>query len=371
MSLSTKGNNIYYPELDGLRFFAFLAVFIHHSLLASNTPFWVSLNQHGWMGVDLFFCLSAFLFTKLLFVEYQAKGDINVKNFYIRRALRIWPLYFVFVVAVLVLNFGWSGILTQRTLGLFTFTDDILTAYLFTYNGIVGLAHLWTISYEEQFYAIIPWFLRKMFKVSYTVKVWVLISIFFTFTLIRAIMIYYRVPHPAVWVLPVTHFEGILGGLVVGLGLVDEYLKKIPGWLIMTAGLGTLILVTKLPNVFTIGWNLMLTYPLVGLGMTLILFSVVKEGSWSIKNLLQTRLLTYLGKISYGLYVYHLLAINYAAQFTLDLGISSDRLIVYPKIVFGMGLCITILVSAASYQLLEKPFLRLKAKFTSIESRPI
>lgn len=60
-------DRIYFPELDGLRFFAFILVFIHHNSLFSHIPYLLVLRTNGWIGVDLFFVLSAFLFTKLLF----------------------------------------------------------------------------------------------------------------------------------------------------------------------------------------------------------------------------------------------------------------------------------------------------------------
>ena len=365
--------NFYHPELDGLRFFAFLLVFIHHAPILLEKSFFATFHEYGWVGVDLFLCLSAFLFARLLFIEHQAKGDINIKNFYIRRALRIWPLYFIFLGIMLVLTvreLGWSASLFQRTLGATVFADNIFAAF-FGYNQIANSPHLWTISYEEQFYAIIPWSLRKIFKMERDKKIRVILFVFLTFSLIRAALIYFTVPHPAIWVLPITHFESILGGLVVGLGLADDRLKKIPAWLLMTAGIVSLTIVSALPNAGLITWYLMLTYPLVGLGTSLILSSVVREKQWFVKSVLQHKWLAYLGKISYGLYVYHLLAINYGAKIAQALSISQKRLVVYPVSVFGIALCLTILVSIASYQLMEKPFLRLKERFSSIESRPI
>src|SRR5271157_1881088 len=95
----------YRPELDCLRFFAFLGVFVHHSIpkepsffRAHGLPVILSnFSYAGAFGVDLFFCLSAYLITKLLLREKDLTGHLNVKAFYVRRILRIWPLYFAFV----------------------------------------------------------------------------------------------------------------------------------------------------------------------------------------------------------------------------------------------------------------------------------
>ena len=72
---------IYFPELDGLRFFAFLLVFIHHHGLFSRIPYFSILHTNGWIGVDLFFALSAFLFTKLLIAEYDKIIPSILRNF--------------------------------------------------------------------------------------------------------------------------------------------------------------------------------------------------------------------------------------------------------------------------------------------------
>ena len=363
----------YYPELDSLRFFAFLLVLIHHSPYMKPITAWQTLSRYGWMGVDLFLCLSAFLFARLLFVEYQQKGSINVGYFYLRRALRIWPLYFFFFVAMLMVSVwqdGWSSDMLKRSIGVMTFTDNIFAAIL-NYNLIIWFSdHLWTISYEEQFYLIVPWVLRRFYQIKRTATITILIVVMLIGMLVRGLFIHNQVEHPAIWVLPVTHFEAIFGGLIVGLGLFDKTLKKIPGWLLLSGGILALYLVTQLPNIDDIRWTLMLTYPLIGLGTSLILFAVMQGNLWVLSAFFKNKFLGYLGKISYGLYVYHVASIWLAKKITETL-VSPDRLLVYPLSVLLIALTITILVSMLSYQYLEKPFLRLKERFTYIKSRPI
>src|SRR5580704_3548587 len=101
-----REKSFYLPELDGLRFFAFLAVFIYHSVaplpaLSPETGHFFALGhailRSGCYGVDLFFTLSAYLITELLMRERARTGRINVAAFYIRRMFRIWPLYFAFL----------------------------------------------------------------------------------------------------------------------------------------------------------------------------------------------------------------------------------------------------------------------------------
>src|SRR5262245_16629502 len=74
---SENNSRFYYPELDGLRFIAFLLVFIHNAPSVSSSKTWTLLHDYGWIGVDLFFCLSGFLITRLLVTEYQHNGTIH------------------------------------------------------------------------------------------------------------------------------------------------------------------------------------------------------------------------------------------------------------------------------------------------------
>ncbi|MFZ5911961.1 MAG: acyltransferase family protein [Chloroflexota bacterium] len=368
-----KKTSFYAPELDSLRFLAFLLVLIHHSQYYEAIPLWATVSKYGWMGVDLFLCLSAFLFARLLFVEYQEKGDIHVGYFYLRRGLRIWPLYWFFFGLMLTLSIGengWNPYLLKRSAGMLTFTDNLFSMSLGYNLALLYSAHLWTISYEEQFYLVIPWALRALYRMKKVTALSVLGALMLAGMLVRAAFIYFDVSHPAIWVFPFTHFESIFGGLMVGLGLFDEQLKKIPAWFLFLAGALALWGVTELPNVNVIQWELMLTYPLIGLGMALILASVMQGGLWPLSLLFKNKTLGYLGKISYGLYVYHLAGLDLAFEWT-DTLVSPERLLVYPLAGTALGLAVTVAFSVASYELLEKPFLRIKERFAFIQTRPV
>src|SRR5689334_20593410 len=94
VNLALKQNSFYLPELDTLRFFAFGAVFVNHIALDLGTN---SIFAYvGGHGVDLFFALSAYLITELILREKERFKRLDVKAFYVRRILRIWPLYFTF-----------------------------------------------------------------------------------------------------------------------------------------------------------------------------------------------------------------------------------------------------------------------------------
>lgn len=360
----------YFPELDVLRFFAFLLVFIHHTPVISKHPLWLGLHRYGWLGVDLFLCLSAFLFTKLLYTEYQRTGTINIPYFYVRRTLRIWPLYYFFIIAMMVVGYFNKynfETLYLRIIGMVTFTDNFVTAYSTKYNPFPYVAHLWTIAYEEQFYAIIPWALRYLFKTASHVKLLILVAVMGIGFMFRAAFIWLQIPHPAIWVLPVTHFDSILFGLFIGLGLFDSVLNKIPWVLTGLVSLGVFAAIFHLPSVEAVTWNLMLTYPLTGLAAALLLHTVLRAGSSPVLGWLFSRPLAFLGKTSYGLYVYHFLAIQVSSKvFSVD----SSNYWQWVLAVFFLPLLLTIIISSISYLLLEKPFLRIKDRFAIVASRP-
>lgn len=357
----------YFPELDGLRFVAFLLVFIHHAPVP-DYRIWRFINSFGWIGVDLFFALSAFLIVKLLAKEHSQTGTISIWRFYVRRGLRIWPIYFLFCALMLPFSDTWRK--SWRALGLFTFTDNLMSVGDW-YNRIAYSRHLWTISYEEQFYLFIPLLLLFLLKASRSRVVVALSGIAVLFTLCRAVMIWLEVRHPAIWVLPVTHFESILLGIVIGLGGFGV-LSKVPTLLILMVGLLCGWLLTGLGPVHAIDWNLMILYPLIGLSTSLILYFVFLTGRTRSMKWLSFGPLVFLGKISYGLYVYHLLGLALGEKVFHHPDLIRGRVLLYskPLTIFLVSLGITVTIAAVSYLLIEKPFLKLKKRYEVIASRP-
>ncbi len=357
----------YLPELDGLRFFAFLLVFLHHHPLLSEIPYVSYLHTRGWIGVDLFFCLSAFLFTKLLIAEYQKTNTISFKKFYIRRLFRIWPVYFVFTLFCILLFLNNSNItdtIFTRIIGLFTFTDNIMTA-LDGYNPIPFVPHLWTIAYEEQFYILTPLIILLLIRLTPQKRKVVLLAVFVIFCLIRAYLIAKQVPHPAVWVLPFTHFEAITLGIVIGFGGMDFIIKKLNTFFILLLCIVAFIALCILPNITNISHTLFFNYLLIGIATSFSLLAVLK--STSLKKICASKICVYLGKRSYGLYLYHLLGNWIGWQTATFFNIENHTQLFS----FVCSFFFTVLISIISYQFLETPFLRWKKRFEVISSRPI
>src|SRR5450432_3563846 len=170
---AARGERFYRPELDVLRFFAFLGVFIFHAAprtmdfyAAADVPRWlsnllISTFGAGAYGVDLFFALSAYLITSLLLRERAATGALDLRGFYVRRILRIWPLYLAFVAFAAFA----ATVIPEQHLPLRYVVGYSLLAGNWTYV-FYGLPAsftipLWTVSIEEQFYLAWPLALRK------------------------------------------------------------------------------------------------------------------------------------------------------------------------------------------------------------------
>lgn len=358
------GEKFYKPELDGLRFFAFLFVFIHHHNFFSNIPVLSVIKEVGWIGVDLFFVLSAFLFSKLLILEYNKTQQISYRKFFIRRIFRIWPVYILFILFCLILLFIIKKEIPtealHRLLGLFTFTDNFFSVFG-GYNEIIPfVSHLWTISFEEQFYIIVPLLMLFLIKMGKKNQNIFFIGVFIVFNILRLIIINNTDNYLFLWVLPFTHFDSIILGIMLGFGKFD-FLKINPNILIIISFLlFGLILQFKIDVVSP---SSIILYTLIGLSTVLMVLASIKSNL--LKNFLKSSILVFLGKRSYGLYLYHLFG-NF-----LGLTIANKFFEGSLLISVLVSLLSTILISVISYSLIEKPFLKLKKKYEVVSSRPI
>jgi peptidoglycan/LPS O-acetylase OafA/YrhL len=361
-------DRIYFPELDGLRFLAFLLVFLFHQRLFSKIPCLSVLQRNGWIGVDLFFALSAFLFTKLLIAEFNKTKTISFKKFYMRRILRIWPLYFLFigfaVALYLFLNGSMERPIVTRVIGLFSFSDNILSA-MHGYNPLPYTAHLWTIAYEEQFYVFIPIIILLLVRASFKKKLFAVAAVFILFNGIRFAFIVNNIPHPAIWVLPITHFESIVLGIVIGFGGFDFLLKRIKPLMIGLIGIFFFVLLCLLPPLNNISYWLIASYSFVGISTSLLLFSI--SNSNYLKKLFSKKAIVFLGKRSYGLYIFHVLGNGVATYMIAHISILPSNSLA----IFIYSLSFTIIVSVICYKVVETAFLKLKKKFEIIISRPV
>jgi peptidoglycan/LPS O-acetylase OafA/YrhL len=396
----------YQPELDALRFLAFMLVFSRHVIArfglakrhqgvpgsapaaivsaanhASSTasyhlsPAWEiaqSLTQFCDFGVCLFFFLSSFLITRLLLIERGSTGTVAIGEFYLRRTLRIWPLYFFFLAFAVLLSIwipavhgGWGRVISSVF---------FVANWPIVFHGWAGspIEPLWSVSVEEQFYLIWPGFARLGRKSMLGISL--LLMVLAVGTLI------YLGHRPgtlttAVWpnsLVQSLFFAG--GALTATLGAPEtrrsgpwQRLGLLLGgfacWLVASGACHVVRNASPGPL------SLVLGYLFILLG-TLFIFLAFAGADPAVFP----QPVLYLGKISYGLYVFHVLCLalthKVLSMALRDTKLGTVELAVFHLVSASLALGLTALCATASYRLLEAPFLRLKKRFTVICSRP-
>jgi peptidoglycan/LPS O-acetylase OafA/YrhL len=361
----------YLPQLDGLRFFAFFAVFIHHSPLVPPEgalgTLVIAVRVFGWAGVDLFLCLSGFLITRLLMLEWDHAARIRVGLFYARRSLRIWPLYFLVIGLVFLLLPALD--IEQAALRLddpamrihfwafVTFLGNWSIAFL-NYPPSTLLSPLWTISLEEQFYLAWPWIVLLTVRRRWSLVRLCVGMIAFGIAC-RVLHIVCGPKHPFIWASTFCHMDSLALGSALGAARVDRWFERSDPrrsllWALAGVALATLVVTGGV--IETQDWSASWQYTLTAAASGCFLLSVLAGGP--IASVLGSRALRYGGKISYGLYVYHYAVIAATKQ------LHGSALTT-----FSVSLVATLVVASASYELFEKPILKAKERFAIVRSR--
>jgi peptidoglycan/LPS O-acetylase OafA/YrhL len=346
------------PCLDGWRCISIIIVLIAHSREVSgyhsSWDRWIRWLPDGHFGVEVFFVISGFLITYLLFQEREKRGNINLKEFYIRRVLRIFPAYFCYLAVVFIITF-----ITAAKLSLI----DWLSSLSFTVNyakppWIIG--HLWSLSVEEQFYLIWPLLLVILSHSNrFTPKrILVLLSIpIFSSPIFRII----GYIHPDFIAFGKHSFFTCWDSLAIGCLLavllcsfgfeIERFVKKYPyGFFI--AGLALIIIplvATRLQVLGILTVPFTITCNAIGVAL-LIALSLIYPKKFKI---LDYRPLAFIGVTSYSIYLWQQLFCASPSTYGLN------------KSLFFMNFPLWIVSALAaaflSYHSIEKPFLRLKS----------
>lgn len=372
-----KSKKIDFENLNGLRFLCFLSVFLFHSFHTTfeyieNSPVYrfvvEDLFGNGNLGVNFFFVLSGFLITYLLIEEKKLNGQIDVKRFWLRRILRIWPLFYLCVIfgfylfPILKTAFGQSPNETATIYYYLTFTNN----FEFIKKGppdasILGV--LWSIAVEEQFYLIWPIIL---FAVPIK-RCWIV------FILIIGGSIVFRWLHDNHVILDYHTLSCIgdmsMGGLGAWLSIEhNEFksriinLKKIE--VIAIYLLFVLIFLFRDEALESTPW----IKPFERAVISVTFLAIILEQNYAAKSLFkmsQFKLVSSLGVTSYGLYCLHFVGILITTTLTNQSSLNTHlwQVLVMETV---CALSITIVISKVSYEYYEKPFLKLKEKFAYI-----
>ncbi len=370
-----SNSKIYFPNLNGLRFLAALLVIIHHieqlKSRFSIPNYWNTnafIGVAGKLGVVLFFVLSGFLITYLLVMEEKRFNGIHIKGFYLRRVLRIWPLYFLIIILaffvlphVSPLNYpGFNMVNLESTflsrLALYVFFLPNLALIVF---GIMPFAsHTWSVGTEEQFYLIWPLLLtyfrkNRMLLMIGIIMLYLLLKSLLYFQLLNFIPFHYTL------LAFLTTFN--IDCMAIGGIYAILLFQKTP-------------LLKSLLNINLFYSVLLVTILLIGFGIRIpvfhyeayaVLFGIIIMNFAANERLatsLENRVLHYFGKISYGLYMFHPIAIVGTLILCNSLKVTSNFLI-YP-----LSFIATASLASVSYFCFEVYFLKVKDYYSKLKS---
>lgn len=339
------------PGLDGVRALAVVAVVWHHA-----HPGWAALpmSGRGFIGVDAFFALSGLLITSLLLQEQAAAGRIGLAAFYIRRALRIFPLYYA-VLGLLTLSY----LLRPSDHGaLFLAELPWHASYLSNWVPLQSMmAVTWSLATEEQFYLVWPPLLACLgWRVLPALLAFLVLNQLVNFGLLDGWLAAHGLRYESLALLQST-FTPILLGVGAGFALHHDATRERLARALSPGRLWLLVLVLlALLNVPAddIRGSLRLAMHVV---ITLLLIGLVLQPGHALVRWLQSRPLVYVGTISYGVYLLHKPGLDVARRLLARAGIEA------PEALFVLGLAVTLAVAGLSFRWFERPLLKLKDRF--------
>lgn len=354
----------YFRQLDGFRFFAILSVMLAHFI---STGF-ISRLPLGF-GVLFFFVLSSFLITRILLTakdsnERNSKTNLHsFKQFYLRRSLRIFPIYYLLLIFFYIINlypcrdiFPW---LLSYTVNLFiSYGSDISVAGTYT--------HLWSLAIEEQFYLIFPFFIFAI-NSKYIFKFLLCLTILGLFG--RTILYFSDPSNIALWNFhSVSALDSLgIGGILGYLSLYKiSFLKKLIGSKI---GFGISASAFLIVMIFSYSiYNSDLKYNFYSgvlmrflfnvLSFWILGWSVVFEYKGILKLILENKWVLYFGKISYGLYLYHLF-VQHIGNIIFD----KYNMLFSVELRALIFVTLSIIIASLSWWLIENPINKLKNNF--------
>lgn len=355
-----------YTQLDGFRFIFVALVLLEHWL-----PYEVyKYTKCGTIGVNLFFVLSGFLLGEIL-LEQKANSTpkgTTIKHFFIRRSLRIFPLYF-FVIIIYGILFSSGNIFLWNA----TYTTNFLEC-IDIQHVPVEFQHIWSLCVEEQFYLIFP-FIIVLIPKDYFFKIFIsaiVIALVWRYISITSLLFQ---SYPNKWSsrFPLSAFDALFGGALLAYFKVHYYVKTCKFFslrilsVLLFFSIAIALLLTVQQEAFWTDLFLRLISTIIGI--ITIGYAVTIGYKGLFKRFLEHSKIAYMGKISYGIYLFHPIIQEIYFQY-FPIKKLEQLCMLVPKLQYNMYIpnfiilfIVTILISVISFSLLEKRFLNLKSYF--------
>lgn len=344
------------PALDAVRGIAACSVVVAHI---------IGPVELGAMAVQVFFVLSGFLITWLLLRELDATGEVSLKGFYARRTLRIFPAFYVFwILCLIAARLRAAPINWSEAMAAFFYMGDYYTA-LHPSHAQQFMGITWSLGVEEKFYLLWPT-VFVLFRKNLRRLLWIVIATVAVICLYRAAVYSYAL-------FPVDYlrysFDSRFADILVGCGFaialklakVEPLLRVVDRVKILPfIAAGMLLWLVFRESVMAEDWFYLFAMPLNSLIMGVMLLQLVFLGSMRGYTWLDNPVLRYLGRISYSLYLYHIVMIA-SVQYYLPH--------MRQRYSFPLMFILSLIVASASYRFIEEPFLRLKGRFGNAKSR--
>lgn len=366
----------YLKGLNTLRFFAATLVLIDHArhhLNEINIPFGASVPMlhKGSTAVSFFFTLSGFLISYLAFNEINENKKINYKFFYIRRALRIMPLYYlVLILSIVLIGFIGPMFLNENKLGfplleggaLFFFMIPNLATFIWP-DTVGGINILWSIGVEEQFYLLFPLIIFFLGKTTQKIRMTILFfTLYFTF--------YWLVQFDCFGFNKIlTSFMGTLKfhymliGILFSLICQNYYRHRLFIRIMNSKIIQAIVFVSSILVVFTfIDINRVIYDLFLSIVFASLIVVVTHKNPVSLFNI-KIKAFNYFGVISYGIYLLHPLVSYFVRFLIIKVSFINDLVISFPIVYIVFLLILTLIVAHLSFKYFESRFLNLKKKF--------
>jgi peptidoglycan/LPS O-acetylase OafA/YrhL len=334
-------------------------------------------HEFGAAAVTLFFALSGFLITYLLLQERSKNGEIDIRKFYLRRILRIWPLYFVIILGTpFILYFfidsntyalGWQALLLNSFL-----LANVAISFGFTYPMT---QQIWSVSCEEQFYLFWPHFFKRsldrlankliLFACS-IVLIRILFALSYKLIIVESIFPVSQEVHALMDglnnLVPMIRFEVMAFGGLAAYALHNRAtFPKLFEYLFSKAAFyaSIALVLVLIARLIEFKYFMYIKQDVYGAAFCIIILNLAANTKLS--SVLEYQPFIFLGDISYGIYMYHVSA-TYLSMHLSKLIVPVENEIVFSVLFYTLVVSITLVMATLSYNYVEKPFLRLKSK---------